>query len=107
MVWNIAWKRRAIQLLTKTARWGEKKGQCGESERERETDGSRKNLAGPSREYGKPKNVSRKGMRRTRSDGGQSRAGQRGNDRKSLNIPPARTGVTEARLKPTQKRHET
>lgn len=36
MVWIIAWKRRAIQLLTKTARWGEKKGQCGESERERE-----------------------------------------------------------------------
>lgn len=38
MVWNIAWKRRAIQLLTKTARWGEKKGQCGESERERERE---------------------------------------------------------------------
>lgn len=67
-------------MLTKTARWGEKKGQCGESEREREreTDGSRKNLAGHSREYGKPKNVSRKGMRRTWRDGGQSRAGRRG-----------------------------
>lgn len=69
--------------------------------RERETDGSRKNLAGHSREYGKPKNVSRKGMRRTRRDGGQSRAGRRGNERKSLNVPPVRTGVTERRLKPT------
>lgn len=36
MVVNMAWKRREIQLLTKMARWGEQKGQCGESERERE-----------------------------------------------------------------------
>lgn len=55
-------------MLTKTDRWGEKKGQCGESERERETDGSRKNLAGRSGECGKPKNVSR---RRTQREGRQ------------------------------------
>lgn len=102
MVCNIAWKRRAIQLLTKTDRWGEKKGQCGESEREREreTDGSRKNLAGRSGECGKPKNVSR---RRTQREGRQSGEGRGGSHRTPSNIPPVRTGVTGTRLNSAHK----
>lgn len=87
-------------MLVESDRWGEEKGQCGESEREREreTDGSRKNLAGHSRESGKPKNVSR---RRTQREGRQSSEGQGGNDRKRLNIPPVRTGLTGTRLNST------
>lgn len=75
-----------IQWHRKKDRWREKKGQCdkadreedrgnrkAERERERETDGSGeeadRNLLGQparhNREYGKPKNVSRKGRRRT------------------------------------------
>lgn len=87
-------------MLVETDRWGEEKGQCGESERERERNRwQQKESCWAQQGVWKAKKCQQK--EDTEKAGRQSSEGQGGNDRKRLNIPPVRTGLTGTRLNST------